>query len=81
MIFFDDHLLAQRFELAKSVHIAAGMSNQLMNISRRQVAGRRMDRAFLLVLIVLAVLGATSVRMALDAASAPAQTSSPVYVA
>ncbi len=69
------------FGLANSVHIAACMSNQLMTISRRQVAGRRMDRAFLLVLIVLAVLGVTSVRMALDAASAPSQPSAPVYVA
>ncbi|HRC57931.1 MAG: hypothetical protein IPI49_18815 [Myxococcales bacterium] len=47
------------------------MSNHLVNISERQVKGRRMDRAFLLVLAVLVVLGTSSVAMAIDAASSP----------
>lgn len=55
------------------------MSNHLVNISERQVKGRRMDRAFLLVLAVLVVLGTSSVAMAIDAASAPSVAAPVTY--
>jgi hypothetical protein len=55
------------------------MSNHLVNISERQVKGRRMDRAFLLVLAVLVVLGTSSVAMAIDAASSPSVAAPVTY--
>jgi hypothetical protein len=48
------------------------MNNHLVNISRRQVKGRWMDRGFLLVLAVFVVLAVSSVAMAVNAASTPA---------
>lgn len=45
------------------------MNNHLANISQRQVTGRWMDRAFLVALIVFAVIGGGSVAMAVNAAS------------
>jgi hypothetical protein len=44
------------------------MNTHLANISQRQVTGRWMDRAFLIVLIIASVIGASSVAMAVDAA-------------
>jgi hypothetical protein len=45
------------------------MTNHLANISKRQVTGRWMDRGFFVVLMIASVIGASSVAMAVDAAS------------
>jgi hypothetical protein len=47
------------------------MTNHLVSISHRQITGRWMDRAFLLVLGVFLVLGVSSVTLAVNAARTP----------
>ena len=52
------------------------MTSHLANISQRQVTGRWMDRAFLIVLLVATLVGGSSVAMAVSAAGTPG-TSAP----
>ncbi len=61
--------------------MSPGMSNNLVNISDRQVKARRMDRAFLVVLAIVFALGTSSVAMALDAASKAAEPAPTVMTA
>lgn len=54
------------------------MTSHLANISQRQVTGRWMDRAFLIVLLVATLVGGSSVAMAVSAAGTPG-TSAPAH--
>ncbi len=57
------------------------MTTHLANISHRQVQGRWMDRGFLIVLALAAVIGFSSVAMAIDAAGSPStQSAVPAHV-
>jgi hypothetical protein len=59
------------------------LNPHLANISQRQVTGRWMDRGFLIVLLIASVIGASSVAMAISAASTavtPTPRTHPVHV-
>jgi hypothetical protein len=59
------------------------LNPHLANISQRQVTGRWMDRGFLIVLLIASVIGASSVAMAVSAASTavtPTHRTHPAHV-
>jgi hypothetical protein len=47
------------------------MNHHLASISHRQITGRWMDRAFVVLILAFAVIGANSVAMGVHAANAP----------